>query len=332
MTDREHATAERLQQAVDFFVFHAQECGDSHLNITFFGGEPLMKFSLLQGVVAYCESLNLSSFKIKYAINTNATLLTSEHIEYFEKHGFKVFFSIDGDRQTHDTHRVTHSGEGSFDRLEPFIKDLIELDTIPEKTITVDTVGRTFEAFKFIVESGFRSIVLTPDFNDSWTQESFEILKNEYEKICEYYMNNRKGKGIYVNVIEDKVKAYLDQKQFKKTCCNVGQKVFAVSAKGNIYPCSRFVDNNPSNEYLMGNVYSGFVPEKVALLNEYHTQDKLECQECSYKERCVGNSCACVTYSTTKSLSQLSPFVCEYERMVIGLADEIGEKLFATPA
>jgi radical SAM protein with 4Fe4S-binding SPASM domain len=326
---REHSSKERLQQAVDFFVFHAQEKGDGGLNITFFGGEPLLKFDLLQGVVEYCESLELGRFKIFYAVNTNATLLKDEHLKFFDKNAFKIFFSIDGHKEVHDAHRVTHNGSGSFEKFEPFISELTKLNSIPEKAITVQTVAQTFEAFKFIIESGFKAVVLTPDFSDSWSRESFELLKDEYKKICAYYMEHKKGKGIYVSLIEDKIKSYLDDRSFKKTCCNVGQNVFAVSAKGNIYPCTRFVDNDPENNYLMGDIYDGFDQKAVVEIDKYHREDKEACKECSYKNRCVGNSCACITYSTTRTLSELSPFVCEYERMVIGLADEIGAELFA---
>jgi radical SAM protein with 4Fe4S-binding SPASM domain len=327
--DKEHSSVERLYQAVDFFVFHAKELGDNHLNITFFGGEPLLKFDLLTSVVSYCEKIRSDKFRINYAINTNATLLTDERIDYFRTNEFRVYFSIDGHKEAHDSHRITHSGKGSFDQIEPYIKALTTLRTIPEKTVTVATVSDTFEAFKYIIESGFKSIVITPDFNDNWTRESFEILKNEYLKICDYYKNTRVGKGIYVNIIEDKIKAYIDQKEFKKSCCNVGKNIFAVSAKGSIYPCTRFVDNDPENSYCMGDIYTGFIPERVALIDAYHASDKESCNDCSYKARCLGNSCACVSYSTTRTLSELSPFVCEYERMVISLADEIGEELFS---
>ena len=63
------------------------------LHIRFFGGEPLLNFTLIQKVVAWCES---SPFRFTFAVTTNGTLLTEKHLDFFRRYGFHLNVSYDG--------------------------------------------------------------------------------------------------------------------------------------------------------------------------------------------------------------------------------------------
>lgn len=55
----------------------------------FYGGEPLLAFNLLQKVVrTYPNKF--------YSVETNAKILNQTHMDYFSKHNFRIYISLDG--------------------------------------------------------------------------------------------------------------------------------------------------------------------------------------------------------------------------------------------
>lgn len=110
--DMTFATAKK---AIDFLVEHSVDVEpNKKLIITFYGGEPLFQFDLIQQCVEYAESQNVNHSWL-FAITTNCTLLTDEMITYFAEKEFSLTASIDGDKEMHDANRITPSGSGTFD-------------------------------------------------------------------------------------------------------------------------------------------------------------------------------------------------------------------------
>lgn len=108
-------TIETAKKAIDLLVTHSAEIEpDKKLIITFYGGEPLLRFDLIKQCVEYAESLSVNHEWL-FAITTNCTLLTDEMISFFAQKGFTLTASIDGDKDIHDANRVYPNGDGSFD-------------------------------------------------------------------------------------------------------------------------------------------------------------------------------------------------------------------------
>lgn len=92
--------------------------------ITFYGGEPLLNFSLIKQCIEYVKELKCES-KIMYSLTTNLTLMTKEIAEYLASvPDFAVVCSIDGDKDIHDEHRKDMEGNGSFERAMEGLKHL----------------------------------------------------------------------------------------------------------------------------------------------------------------------------------------------------------------
>lgn len=99
------------KKAIDY-VF---EYGNSEkLVFGFYGGEPLIKFDLIKACVDYIKSKG--ERETFFSLTTNGTLLTKEMAEYFASMpNFALVFSLDGDKQSHDEHRLFKNGGGTFD-------------------------------------------------------------------------------------------------------------------------------------------------------------------------------------------------------------------------
>src|SRR5204862_2212419 len=112
------------RQSVDFMF---AEAGDqTNVNLTFFGGETLMNFKVLQSSLAYArERATVLGKEVSASLTTNATLLREEVIDWIVANDVGVTISIDGAREQQDKFRVFANGMGSYDIILPNIKSLL---------------------------------------------------------------------------------------------------------------------------------------------------------------------------------------------------------------
>src|SRR5262249_20920132 len=98
-----------------------------YLDVTFFGGEPLLNFKLVRELVGYSlERASQLDKHITFKLTTNGFLLTREVIDFLVAHNFAVMISIDGDESANDIHRRDHAGPGVGRTVLTNAKTLIE--------------------------------------------------------------------------------------------------------------------------------------------------------------------------------------------------------------
>lgn len=88
------------------------------LNISWFGGEPLMAYDRLLEITQFAQKTAADLNKVFSAsITTNGTLLTRERIDALEDAGITSYqISIDGNRKAHNKVKVLPDGASAFDR------------------------------------------------------------------------------------------------------------------------------------------------------------------------------------------------------------------------
>ncbi|HEX3868044.1 MAG TPA: radical SAM protein, partial [Gemmatimonadaceae bacterium] len=93
------------RQSVDFLFTEAGE--SPAVNLTFFGGETLMNFRVLQSALAYAHDRGQAAGKtVNASLTTNATLLRDEVMDWIVDNDVGVTVSIDGDRERQDKFRT----------------------------------------------------------------------------------------------------------------------------------------------------------------------------------------------------------------------------------
>lgn len=90
------------------------------LHVSWFGGEPLVAFKVIQDVMSYIIDLlpGAPDLQVRSNITTNAWLLdrsTLQKLNDLRVTDYQI--SFDGDRDLHDTLRVSASHKGTFDRI-----------------------------------------------------------------------------------------------------------------------------------------------------------------------------------------------------------------------
>ncbi len=146
------------KKAVDYIFEH----GSNKIAITFYGGEPLIKFPLIKKVVEYALSNNPGK-DLSFSITSNMTLMTNEIAEFIaQTPNFSIVASIDGPPNIHDIARV-------YVNNEPTSHDALRgLEIISKKMIAA---GR---------ESGLSvNTVLIPPF----TTDKFEEINSFFSNL-----------------------------------------------------------------------------------------------------------------------------------------------------
>jgi len=95
-----------------YFTFPRKE-----YRIGFYGGEPLLRFSLLKESVAFAESKRAEGSEVIFALTTNGSLLTDDVCDFLAERNFETFVSIDGPEEVHDRYRKDTSGKPTFSRI-----------------------------------------------------------------------------------------------------------------------------------------------------------------------------------------------------------------------
>ncbi len=161
-SQHENMSFEIVKKVIDY----SKDKMKDEFYITFYGGEPLLNFSLIKQCVEYVKSLNCSN-TIMYSLTTNLTLMTKEIAEYFASvPNFTVVCSIDGNQQLHDEHRKGIDGKGSFEHVMEGLKNLRTAYGKRDENIIVN-------------------MVITPPY----TRERFDIIQKFFEE-CPY-LNER---------------------------------------------------------------------------------------------------------------------------------------------
>ncbi len=171
----------------------------TNLSVTWFGGEPLAAFDVIENLAPYFASLaqerNCSFY---HAIITNGSLLTPERARWLAsipRFGYAQI-TLDGPPAYHDRRRPALGGQGTFDKILSNIKAAADLITISIR-VNVDRrnvdgleellhilrenglherigiyLGHVWEYTEHVEESGFLS---TEEFAQVQTQ--FQFLK-----------------------------------------------------------------------------------------------------------------------------------------------------------
>ena len=118
----EDMTWSTAKKAIDYALKHS----GNGVSITFYGGEPLLRFELLKQCVEYAKKMS-NGKEITHSMTTNLTLMSKDIAKYLaEQDMFSVVCSLDGPEDIHDENRITTDGKGSFNKVLQGLNYLVE--------------------------------------------------------------------------------------------------------------------------------------------------------------------------------------------------------------
>ena len=306
------------KKAIDFLI---EKSGSRrNLELDFFGGEPLMNFDVVKGVIEYARSIEKQHNKnFRFTITTNGLLLTDDKIEYINKEMNNVVLSLDGRKEVNDRLRITPNGKGCYDIIVPKYQNLVQnrgdKDYYIRGTFTRYNLDFTNDVLH-MKDLGFEQLSIEPVVSDpllsySIKTEDLPAVFDEYERLAKTIVESRK-KGEFYNFFHFMID--LDQgpcavKRLRG--CGCGNEYVAVTPEGDIYPCHQCVGED---DYKMGNLNDGTFDEdmkaRFALANVY-SKDK--CKNCWAKFYCSGG-CNANNFKYEGDIRKSHETSCELEK------------------
>ncbi len=90
------------------------------VNISFFGGEPLLNFNFIKEIVAFAKKLKLLHNRLVFSMTSNALLL-EKYMDFLVENEFELLISLDGNEKN-NRYRVFKNGKPSFKTVLKNIK------------------------------------------------------------------------------------------------------------------------------------------------------------------------------------------------------------------
>ena len=282
------------EESIEFLL--AESRGQEVAHVTFFGGETLLNFPVLQKTVAYARRRAAEEGKrIEFSLTTNATLLRPEIIEWLADNQIGVTISIDGPKEVQDGLRVFHNGKGSYDVVQPKIKELLKRHrtrpigarvTLTQKNMDV------LKIFKHLTEEmGFWEVGLAPvttqDHRDyAITAEGKDDMLRQFEVLAEEWLEAAlKDEHHGFSNVKDTLEE-IHKGVSKAYGCGAGLGLMGVATDGDVSLCHRFAG---SPEHTIGSVTEGVDREKQGkFLTDHHIATKTDCHTCWARPICSG--------------------------------------------
>ncbi len=303
------------KRAIDFLIENSGT--RRNLEVDFFGGEPLMNFEVVKGIVAYAREIEGKYNKnFRFTLTTNGVLIDKDVIDFANRECHNVVLSLDGRKEIHDRFRVDYAGRGSFDRIVPKFKELVDAREGRGYYMrgTFTHANPDFlEDIKVMLDLGFNElsmepVVCAPGDPAELTDSDMEIVKDQYEKLAELMLErHREGRPFtfYHYMIDLKGGPCI----YKRISgCGSGTEYMAVTPWGDLYPCHQFVGED---KYKLGDIYNGVTNLHAQCeFAECNVYAREECRDCWARLYCSGG-CAANAYHATGSVKGVYKKGCE---------------------
>ena len=315
---RKLMTLETGKKAVDFLLQHS---GDrKNLEMDFFGGEPLMNFSVVKQIVTYARSQEAAyGKKFRFTITTNGMLLDDEKIDFINQEMSNVVLSVDGRKEINDTMRKRLDGSGSYDRILPLYQKLVrqrgEKEYYVRGTYTKYNLDFSEDVFA-LLDAGFDQISIEPvvaaaEKPYAITEADLPQIFQEYERLMQrmldYEATGKKFNFFHFMIDLDQGPCAIKRLRG----CGCGNEYVAITPDGDIYPCHQFVGEAA---YKMGNVDDEtFDQEMKKDFAKAHIYNKPDCRQCWAKFYCSGGCCA-NNYQYAGDIHKAYKISCEIEK------------------
>ncbi len=305
-------------RGVDYLIEHS---GDTaRLDITFFGGEPLLNLPVIDAVVDYCRRQEKAAGKeFTYAMTTNGTLLTREVFDKLVDYGIYPMISMDGTREIHDTFRRTKSGQPTWDRIVGNLQEIPEFGRyLPVRATVVDADIDLVACLKSLQEVGFENIIISgvcPNSGLDSNQGRFEIdiWKKRLMELVDHTLKTAHDVDEIPEHFLREAALGLKERARHYFCCGTGRFYYYLDPDRDLYPCFRLM--TPDGGHRIGSLDTD--------LNEEKTRDLLQtnvlatsCYECWARYLC-GGPCFGDSFMSSGDLSSPHPAECARRRFVI---------------
>jgi uncharacterized protein len=283
---------------------------DGHLDLGFFGGEPMIEAGQILDWMAYSRIRAQELGKhVHFSLTTNGTFTHRDAWQVMLADDLDLAVSFDGDPATHDRHRRDAHGNGSAALVEATIKQLVRADKSFRVVVVVrpDNLDNLIGGLNYLYGLGIRYIDLSLDLWTTWTAADGRRLQS-------FVMN---AAELWHRWLPDFSLSWFDAKaaeiaqlpsSAETTRCGFGHGEISVAPSGRLYPCERLVgeDRPDSPMRLPGNAVDGhdFLDCSPAPFSQCQP-----CSQCALADAC-DTDCRCSNFIRTGDVNRPDGLLC----------------------
>ena len=294
---------------------------NTHTVFIFHGGEPLLiNLKNWNNILSYFKE---KDYPIEVNIQTNATLINEEFINFFKKFNIKVGVSLDGPNFLNDSNRIFKNGKGSFSTIFKNLQKMKEakfsfgcLVTLNKKNLDMLVIYDFFK--KYNIPFNIR-----PIFDTKYSVPK-EILITPYEyasawcKLFDLWFDDE-TQPPSIGDFNDMVARFIKPLPRLTTCTFVkdcSKDFIAFNMEGILRPCNCLSDP----DFYYGNIQEENVakllnsPKVKELSNRWQRLSRTDCKDCEVSRYCYGG-CPSRAYDYYGSYFNKDPF-CEAYKVI----------------
>lgn len=291
-------------------------CSNSPLVLSFYGGEPLLNVSLIKKIVRYAKELKFKNRTLYFSLTTNGSLL-AENIDFLQENQFTILVSLDGDEYI-SSHRIFKNGKPTY---KDVVSNLLFVkEKFPEyfKSIRYNSVFTNLSNIEILFDFFEKNIGKIPTVSplhisdgETITNElkgmlnkipiaTKELLNKFPNAFLEFPINKRLVQllmymtdSLYYNELSFVTSEYSFPTFPTHTCIPFTKRIF-LSVEGNIMPCEKVSRHKPLAQIIDGVLQFDFSYISNHF-NDAVRQYSLLCSSCALELLC--NHCA---YTSSK--------------------------------
>ncbi len=282
------------------------------LELSFFGGEPLVEAELIDELIGVAESrASAAGLELRITMTTNGTIDTPAAWRVMLRPELELNVSHDGLPAVHDRHRVGPDGAGSSDRVFATIERLLAAGREPRVVMVVrpDTAEFLPDGIAWLRGHGVRHVTPSLDLWARWTRDDAWRLQSVIVRCAELW---RAGlPECSISWFDDKAAMLTGVPSNETARCGFGHGEIAVAPSGNLFPCERLIgeDASGNSARLPGHALDG---DDFCQLQPAGCRSADPCAECSIASLCRA-TCRCSNFIRTGDVRRPDGLLCMFE-------------------
>ncbi|MGW0542319.1 radical SAM protein [Streptomyces griseoincarnatus] len=186
-TGKPDMTKEELTEGLEFLF--EQNAGQEEVSIQWFGGEPTIRFDLMQYGDQLADTLadRYGVARVRRTVVTNGARLTDEALSHFVAYEYGVGISIDGPPGINSANRLLLGGQPADDRIRRNVARFVEAQGLHvgcNLTPTAANIGRLAETVRWIIDDlGLKFIYVNTPIPTAgrWQVRGADLARELYE-------------------------------------------------------------------------------------------------------------------------------------------------------
>lgn len=295
-------TWDTARKAIDFLAKNSDK--SSRIQISFYGGEPLLEYILIKKCVEYARNVFFNK-DISFSITSNGTIINEAILSFLISNKIQLVVSLDGPKNINDLNRrYSYNGKGTFETVYKnleFIKNKapnyfnsIVINAVVERDSSMKSSEKFFESDELLKNN----TVYLNKVSDSYVVDNYattpSYICSEKTKSLNDILDSLSGKITKTNerniLSLDKIKNSfckmppLQKKFHHNGPCIPGYEKMLIDINGNIFPCENASEKSKNS--MIGSITHGFYYDKIIKHLNIGAITKDDCKKCICMRHC----------------------------------------------